>query len=784
MLHKFSNCDAGLTPQVGWPVAVAAFTNVVCPVPGLDRCNDGNILSSPTVAVDDLDPSHIYYAFATSTGVGNEDVMIYDSVNGGETFARSVRVNSPVSSRRFMPWLSVYGGIAVVSWYDRRTATMANNDRTRFYIGGAAVRGSSLVALAETDVSGADDAQCSTWPYPPRAQADSESCSVQPQPAGACCAAPVPPATTPTCGATRCDFSDSSTATCPAGGSCCPAGLMCYLGGGGPKYGDYNGNAAGAGRFYSAWASATPPASIGGASGAIKVYASADRIPSDFYVRDWNQSPTLFDNGVQPSTQANFWSTSDVWNQNTNVPAAPAATGAIVGDPPSYLGPNFAFARLSRRAPAMSTAPDAPVTVNFLLGDFGLGTPFVPIGSQTVTFSAGDMTKVTPAHSWSVPAGASIHQCLAVEIEAPDGDTFATPSVAGTAPGPADPLILVDNNKAQRNLQDTIGTGTGIAELIATIRNPELKARLMRLRINVPHGVAISGTVNVIGGETSKIANGGRIVIGKLAPGETRWVRFRFNTLAERPAPIDVFEDTDPPANGFTILLRRGSLEDVVRRNLLDFAGVLSRLARIQNSASAKGQAEIALLVSKDVSKAAYDNFLSSNHTAIEQIINAHIASAKGKDPFEIEAAAKDLQRAIDQKDFALAASAQIALTERLNAHLTMLFRAQGTTDDIVHNVRWQKALFTKVAQAPSSKEIVEASARFLAERVDPSAFPKLLDSTAAALDRASTWLAQKNAGAKKTYAALRSAQRSEASAATLQKLHRDFLIEVQKLAE
>src|SRR5262249_12589283 len=61
MLHKFSNCDTGLTPQVGWPITVAPFTNVACPVPGLDRCNGRNILSSPKVAVDDLDPAHLYY---------------------------------------------------------------------------------------------------------------------------------------------------------------------------------------------------------------------------------------------------------------------------------------------------------------------------------------------------------------------------------------------------------------------------------------------------------------------------------------------------------------------------------------------------------------------------------------------------------------------------------------------------------------------------------------------------------------------------------------------------
>src|SRR5574337_683031 len=52
MLHKFSSCAAGLGPQVGFPVTVAAVTDVACPVPGLDRCNNGNLLSSHMVAVD------------------------------------------------------------------------------------------------------------------------------------------------------------------------------------------------------------------------------------------------------------------------------------------------------------------------------------------------------------------------------------------------------------------------------------------------------------------------------------------------------------------------------------------------------------------------------------------------------------------------------------------------------------------------------------------------------------------------------------------------------------
>jgi len=661
MIHKFSNCDAGLVPQVGWPVTVTAFTNVACPVPGLDRCNGRNILSSQKVAVDDLDPQHIYYAFATNTAAGNEDVMVFDSLNGGATFPRSIRVNNTVTGRRFMPWISSYGGIAVLSWYDRRGATAGSNDRTRFFIGGVAVRGPNLVALTENDLSGNDDNQCSTWPCATNATTDSEGCSAQPQLAGRCQTA------TGTGSNTACDFSSTV----------CPTGETCRIGRGCPKYGDYNGNAVGLGRHYSAWSSALPPVSIGGAAGNIKVYASADRIPSDFYVRDWNANLTTFDNGQQPSTNSNFWSTSDVWNQSVSVAGVPGPDGSVLGDPPSRAGSNFLFARVSRRAAAMSTAPPATVTANFLYGDYGLGAAFVPIGSEVVTFAAANMANITPPHSWTVPLGASQHLCIAVEINGPDGDTFAMPSVSGTAPGPADPLIVIDNNKAQRNLQDTVGTEGG-TELIAIIRNSEKIKRLMRLRIVLPPDVRVKGVVDTIGGRSTELANDGRIVIGELGPGEIRWLRFRFTSLSgvNKPTPVSVFEEAkDRPSNGFTILVHRRPFEEVARRNMVAFADVLYRLAQLETNYHAKELAEVTLKASYGLSKDSYAEYFRTHREVIKDIIDTHLRSTGRYDQFDLVAALNDLSRAIDRRDMDLATVAQTEITERLDAHLSMLVR-------------------------------------------------------------------------------------------------------------
>jgi len=254
-VHKFSSCSSGLTPQLGFPKTVAAVTDVTCPVSGLDRCNlGGNILSSHTAAVDDTNANHLYAAFADHTAAGNENVIVRDSTDGGQTWpaARAVTINGAATGRRFMPWVSTNGGEAFVAWYDRRAATPAANDLTEYFGGRARLDSlGNLVAGPEFKISQVVDPQCAAgWPSAPRSPNDSESCSVQPQLAGVCSGT-----------TTRCDFS--------AG---CPGGQPCITGGGSPKYGDYNGNASGAGRFFTAFASAKSPPGIAPPSAAIDVF--------------------------------------------------------------------------------------------------------------------------------------------------------------------------------------------------------------------------------------------------------------------------------------------------------------------------------------------------------------------------------------------------------------------------------------------------------------------------------------------------------------------------------
>src|SRR5882762_4263002 len=257
MLRKFSACDAGLTPQPS--VVVSTFANVPCPLPGLDRCNNGNVLSSPTVSVDPLDANHVYVGWATSTVAGNEDIRVAESKDGGVTFPSSVRVNSAVSARRFMPWVCASNGNALVSWYDRRAATTTNNDLTAYFAGMVTSGAAGLQVSSDVNVSVNSDPQCASgWPCAPRSPGDATSCSVQPQLAGVCSQSRA-----------RCNF---AAPNCPI------AGETCSTGGGCPKYGDYNGNACIAGRLFAAWASATSPPGVATVAG-ISLFSTSVTIP-------------------------------------------------------------------------------------------------------------------------------------------------------------------------------------------------------------------------------------------------------------------------------------------------------------------------------------------------------------------------------------------------------------------------------------------------------------------------------------------------------------------------
>jgi hypothetical protein len=257
-LTRVSSCPDGLVIEEDFPVVADTFDGVACPVAGLDRCNFGNTLASPTVSPSPERELSVFVSFATRTADGNENIVVRASEDGGLTWVSTIANDRMHQARRFMPWSCAVSEGVYVGWYDREVATATNNDLTRYQGAFLEYRPDNILATTEflklfraVDLSrGIADPQCSLWPSSPRNIGDSENCSRQPQLAG------LVPGADGTCdapGPDRCDFSDSATAN---------PSLNCCLGLGSPKYGDYNGIACAGQRAFVAWASATAPAHV------------------------------------------------------------------------------------------------------------------------------------------------------------------------------------------------------------------------------------------------------------------------------------------------------------------------------------------------------------------------------------------------------------------------------------------------------------------------------------------------------------------------------------------
>ncbi len=278
-IHKYTSCDQGLVELRGFPrVVMSGINNPTCPLPGLDRCDWD--LTVPTVAVDDQNAQHIFVALINqdSNASRNDNVLVADSLDGGITWRSPVAINGTASARRFMPWLCTSSGNAYVGWYDRRAASApgaASNDLTDYFIGSATLRNGQLLADGELNLTGNPDPQCASGWFggagSPRNSNDSEGCSVQPQLAGSC------QNSAGTGSNARCDFSS---------GPACPSGESCKTGGGGPKYGDYNGIACNSDRVLATWASATIPTGfIGAAAAGIQVWADVEKVNGNLSVQ-------------------------------------------------------------------------------------------------------------------------------------------------------------------------------------------------------------------------------------------------------------------------------------------------------------------------------------------------------------------------------------------------------------------------------------------------------------------------------------------------------------------
>jgi len=399
---------------------------------------------------------------------------------------------------------------------------------------------------------------------------------------------------------------------------------------------------------------------------------------SDFYVRDWTDSASVHDTGLEPSTRPVFYATSDVWNQRGNV--APA----FVSDQPQNEDPqnnasNWAFARISRN----TTGTSETVNVEFLVAEFGTGSPYNSVATTTASFAAADSSKIVKA-AWSLPPTTSTHLCLAVQISTA-ADPFVPPGLAGNTPGwpTTDLLVINDNNKAQRNMSVHYGLSGFGSKHYAIIRNASRKPRDVVLKL-AAGAEALKGlaqpTVLAQGArEALPFKSGGKITVSGMAAGESRWVALDVGAWKAKlgdSLPVDMLEVVDDKVvNGFRIAINSAQPAQALRELLMFNAAVFQRL---QSQFKVVAAADVVtasrkLLRARTLTLTTYQKFANSVGNAVTESVKRYLAAAGNDQGLNIAASLDAFMSAASGRNGGKAFAAHVTLVNQLDVAMTLV---------------------------------------------------------------------------------------------------------------
>ena len=406
---------------------------------------------------------------------------------------------------------------------------------------------------------------------------------------------------------------------------------------------------------------------------------------SDFYVRDWTTSAAVHDTGLEPSTHPVFYATSDVWNQRSNAAPAFVADQPQNQDPQNDAG-NFAFARVSRNDPGSAQT----VNVEFLVAEFGTGSPYGSVATTSVNFAAGDTAKIASA-PWTLGPTSSTHLCLAVQVGTAT-DPFVAPGLAGNTPGwpTTDLKVINDNNKAQRNMSVHYGLSGFGSTHYAIVRNASQKLRDMAIRLRADaqtlKGYA-NPTVQVQGGEPPMpFRPETTVVLKAMQPGEYRWLAFgmdSFRTSAKVPLPVDFLELVDDkPVNGLRISIVAATAT-LALGELLLFCGATFQRLQLQfqlDSAGEVAKAARTQLRAKSQTAAAYLKFVARTRDATARSVEGFLGGGQRNDGgLDIASSLKAFLKAADAGVFGNAFAAHVTLLNKLDVAITLQQKAQRT---------------------------------------------------------------------------------------------------------
>jgi hypothetical protein len=359
-------------------------------------------------------------------------------------------------------------------------------------------------------------------------------------------------------------------------------------------------------------------------------------------------------------------------------------------------------------------------------------------------------------------------------------------------------MVLNDNNKAQRNMGVYTGPvgGTDTVTFYAQIHNAATFRRDMVLRYEIDPGIARRLRVSKIEltgpGETRSLAipqNGSSLTVSGMQPGESRWIGITIAAPTGQAGeflPLRLTEVSNGLAlNGIAMGIRPAEIDTVIQENLLLHYGVLHRMAALFRVGEADKSAQEALELSRKQPPLLEDYLAfvkrtrplatSSSEAAVKQIQPAG-------DPFGVMAALTRWNKAVDQGKASTIAAAHAGWLFKLDASISRSDKDRGDTADILQNVYWQREIYGKSRKLRDfAADVTQASTEFIrafeSHRADAGSFAKLMDRLSGTFQKTSAGL-----GGELTKLAAALSQPGDVQ--ELQKRHRDFLLQLQSLAQ
>ena len=450
-------------------------------------------------------------------------------------------------------------------------------------------------------------------------------------------------------------------------------------------------------------------------------------LAADLYVRDWTFSGAVHDMGLEPSSQAVFYQTSDVWNRRT-----PAA-GVFFGDRPQNENPqqgpgksgdNYMFARISRNDASM----EQRVKAHFMFAEFGTGSPFVSCSAASdpeVTLKAGELSKIVSL-PWHLHPSSSTHLCIAVQIYSAD-DPFQPPGLVGYTPGwpTTDMMVINDNNKAQRNMSVWEGVPETGGMILGIIFNAATFARDVTLILDMSKGEKerLAGAMIYVpqSDYSQRFESGSKLILKNMLPGERRWIGFafdRFSAEAEESLTVHFKEMVDEDViNGFAFNLRATTPADMLQNVVAYQCTIFYRLAKGMGVDKAEeGFERCQKLKQTTIDAKTYLEVLPQLATLLAECLKQMAGKFGGiKDFFGVIEHLTELTQT-EPRQLVYTLALHNKLLHQVDALQTMTLKSLGDLADALFTVRLQYDLYQSkvLAESRNFEQLLRDSAEFI----------------------------------------------------------------------